>query len=178
VQAPALAQLLHLRRAATGSGASLMPVTGPELLSAIRASGARGVVVNAWASWCTPCREELPVQKSLALNLEARGLVFVLLSLDEPDSQPNALVLLQAMGLEQPSYVAEPPVSALKEALNPAWRGMIPATFLYDGAGRLRYFWGGPVYEHELLPKLEEFLAGTLQDGQAQFEISKGRTEP
>jgi hypothetical protein len=51
---------------------------------------------------------------------------------------------------------------------------MLPATFLYDAAGKLRYFWGGPAYEHEILPVIEGFLAGKTIDGEATFGLAPG----
>jgi len=40
--------------------------------------------INFWASWCAPCRAELPEMKEAASTLEQRGLVVVAVSLDEP----------------------------------------------------------------------------------------------
>jgi hypothetical protein len=54
---------------------------------------------------------------------------------------------------------------------------MIPATFLLDDQRKVRYFWGGPAYEHELLPIIEGFLAGREIDGQSNVSLSPGRTQ-
>lgn len=116
--------------------------------------------------------------RSLAVNLKSRGLEIVLVSVDEPESEASALAFLNQARIRLPTYVAERPLGAFKEALNPRWPGMVPATFLFDASGKLRYFWGGPIFEHEILPKIEAFFDGTLEDGEAQFEISKGRVEP
>lgn len=115
---------------------------------------------------------------ALAVNLKSRGLEVVLVSVDEPESEMNAIAFLNQLTIRVPTYVAERPLGLFKAAMNPRWPGMVPATFLYDGSGKLRYFWGGPIYEQELLPKLEAFFDGSLIDGEAQFEISKGRVAP
>ena len=55
---------------------------------------------------------------------------------------------------------------------------MIPASFLFDAAGKLRYFWAGEVYEKELLPIVEGFLAGKHIDGTSDFGNAPGATQP
>ena len=54
---------------------------------------------------------------------------------------------------------------------------MLPASFLFDKTGKLRYFWGGPVYEEELVEVVDQFLAGTLVDGAARFGLAPGKVE-
>ena len=60
-------------------------VDGATLLQKIRESGHRGVVVNAWASWCDPCREELPMLARVAPQLAAVDVPLWLVSVDDPD---------------------------------------------------------------------------------------------
>jgi thiol-disulfide isomerase/thioredoxin len=45
------------------------------------------VVVNFWATWCGPCQQELPRLSQLALELAARDVRFVAVSIDEPKDQ-------------------------------------------------------------------------------------------
>jgi thiol-disulfide isomerase/thioredoxin len=161
----------------TAAPAGLIPVTGPGLLARVRESGRAAVIVNAWASWCGPCRRELPMLVALKANLEPRGIGVELVSVDEPSSHEQAIAFLVEHGVELPSYVAERPLGSFKAALNPDWPGMLPASFLYDKTGKLRYFWGGPVYEEELVKVVDEFLAGTLMDGAARFGLAPGKVE-
>jgi len=141
----------------------------------IRASDAKFTLLNFWASWCGPCRQEFPMLIGLSANLEARGLRILFVSLDEPESIPVALEFAQENGLKLPIIVAERPISALKTAIHPGWPGMLPVSFLFDKAGTLKHYWGGPVLEHELLPVLEKALSGQDVSGETHFGLSRGK---
>jgi thiol-disulfide isomerase/thioredoxin len=147
------------------------------LLLAVRELGGRGTLVNAWASWCGPCKREMPMLLAVAENLRPRGVHVMLVSVDEPETRPQAVEFLSNHDAPLPSFVALRPLGAFKRALNPHWPGMLPATFLYDGQAKLRYFWGGPVYENELMPVVEQLLAGTLVEGEARFGLAPGKVE-
>jgi hypothetical protein len=54
---------------------------------------------------------------------------------------------------------------------------MIPVSFLFDATGKLRYFWPGEVYEKELVPIVEGFVAGRHIDGTANFGLAPGATQ-
>ena len=157
--------------------AELIPVSGDALIERVRQSKMKAVIVNAWASWCGPCRREMPMLVALKENLEPRGIGVEWVSVDEPASQGAAVAFLKQYGAALPSYVAERPLGPFKAALHPNWPGMLPASFLFDATGKLRYFWGGPAYEDELLAVVERFLAGTLVDGEARFGLAPGKRE-
>lgn len=163
--------------ASGGATAGLPVVDGPTLLEKIRASGQRGVVVNAWASWCDSCRHELPMLARVAPKLAALGVPIWLVSVDDPEGFPAAQALLAALHVELPTFAAAPPLADFKSALNPRWPGMIPVSFLFDGAGKLRYFWAGEVYEKELLPIVLGFAAGKAIDGVSDFGLAPGATQ-
>jgi len=151
---------------------------GPSLLQKIRSSGNKGVVVNAYASWCDPCQHELPMLGRVGAQLAAKGVPIWLVSVDDPDGFGAARALLETLHVELPSFGAAPPLQAFKLALNPKWPGMIPVSFLFDGTGKLRYFWAGEVYEKELVPVVEGFLAGKHIDGVSDFGTAPGATQP
>jgi thiol-disulfide isomerase/thioredoxin len=170
-----LAELVSAAPAA--SAAPLAIVDGATLLQKIKDSGHKGVVVNAWASWCDPCQHELPMLGRVGPTLAAKGVPVWLVSVDDPDGFNDAKSLLQRLQVDLPSFGAAPPLSAFKLALNPKWPGMIPVSFLFDATGKLRYFWAGEVYEKELVPVVEGFLAGKHIDGVSDFGTAPGATQ-
>jgi len=175
--ASASSEAVAVSSAPAPSRGTLTAISGGELLRQIRASGAKATIVNAWASWCGPCRREIPMLEAMAENLRHQGVSFVLVSVDEPEERPQAEAFLRDHNVTLQSYIAARPLEPFKTALNPRWPGMLPATFLYDGAAKLRYFLGGPAYESEILPIIEGFLAGKTIDGEANFGLAPGRVE-
>lgn len=161
--------------AALGPRAELLPsaglpaVSGPDLLQKVRESGKKGVIINIWASWCDPCRDELPMFARIAPKLEALGVPVWLVSVDDPEAYVAAQAMLESLHVSLPSYAAAPPLSDFKPALASSWRGAIPVSFLFDGTGKLRYSWPGEVFEEELMPIVHGFVAGKQIDGTANF---------
>jgi thiol-disulfide isomerase/thioredoxin len=97
-------------------------------------SGLRGrvVLLNLWASWCGPCRAEVPRLNRLAGELAAKGLVVLGLNSEELGSaELDARV--REMGIEFRVVV---PLTPLTGSLRPA--GGIPQTWLIDRQGRVR----------------------------------------
>src|SRR4051812_36558306 len=66
------------------ASALLKPITSQELLATIRALNSPLVLVNFWASWCEPCKQEFPSILALREKLAAQGLKVIFVSIDEP----------------------------------------------------------------------------------------------
>jgi thiol-disulfide isomerase/thioredoxin len=109
----------------------------------------RVLVVNFWATWCEPCREEFPNLVRLHNTYRSRGLSVVAISMDEPESRPAIEQFLKLQGANFRSYRQQfKDFEALVNSINPRWSGGIPATFLYDRQGRLVESWqGATTYE-------------------------------
>lgn len=91
----------------------------------------RAVLINYWASWCGPCREELPL---LVAGAPSAGLVLVPIALDNPD---EARAFLSAHPLPGPVPVESPgPADSSLRLGNRA--GVLPFSVLIDSQGRLR----------------------------------------
>jgi thiol-disulfide isomerase/thioredoxin len=104
----------------------------------------RVLLVNFWATWCDPCREEFPGIVRLYRNYRAQGLSVVAISMDEPESVPAIERFLKVQGGQFGSYRHHfRDFAALVDSISARWGGGIPATFLYDPRGRLVESWEG-----------------------------------
>lgn len=104
----------------------------------------RVLLVNFWATWCEPCREEFPAIVKLHLRYREQGLSVVAISMDEPESVSAIENFLRSQSAQFGSYRHNfNDFSALIDTVNPRWGGGIPATFLYDQRGQLVSSWQG-----------------------------------
>ena len=98
----------------------------------------RVVLVDFWATWCDPCRAEMPQLVRLAARYQARGLELATVSCDEPEQEAGAVAFLQKNGAPAPHYVKHATNDEkFIDAIDPKWSGALPALFLYDRQGRL-----------------------------------------
>lgn len=113
------------------------------------------VVVNLWATWCGPCREEMPLLDNFAKRYRERGVVLVGVSEDE---MKDAALVKQAMApFTYPALLAE-------DAEDNGFRAprVLPVTYVIDTAGVVRAkLWAGgtPVTEDNLRNAVEPLLA-------------------
>ncbi|MFZ0389832.1 MAG: TlpA disulfide reductase family protein [Calditrichia bacterium] len=102
----------------------------------------RALLINVWATWCVPCREEFPDLIRLAEEYKNRPLDLVALSADYPDEvESKAQPFLEKQPVNFPVYVQDfPTEEAFINYMNPEWSGALPATFIYDSTGVLQSF--------------------------------------
>lgn len=101
----------------------------------VRTERLRGdvIVVNVWATWCPPCRLEMPALEDVYRSRRDRGLKVLALSLDR--SNVDAVRrFVDEHGLTFPVAMATP---AMRRALGGVHA--VPTTFLIDRSGRLRH---------------------------------------
>jgi len=149
-------------------------IQGAELVRRIADSSAKATLVNAWASWCGPCRREFPMLKKVGAALKSKGVELVFITVDDEASYGKALEFAKEQGVSLPLLAASRPLGPFKRAMHPKWPGMLPATFLFDDTGKVRYFWPGEVFENELVPVVEGLLAGDDIDGYAHVGLQRG----
>lgn len=105
------------------------------------------VFVNLWASWCPPCRREMPSIEKLRNSVDSNKVVFVMLSLD--DNFDKAKTFIRRQKLSLPVYY---PAESLPALFNVQ---VIPTTFIFDEAGNLlQRIDGGDEYDSEAYRKL------------------------
>ena len=96
------------------------------------------LLVNFWATWCAPCRVEMPLLVQLERKHRSKGLRMVTVSCDEPEDQRKAGQFLAQHQAPQPAYLKRA-VEDEKfiDSVDGKWSGALPALFLYDRSGRL-----------------------------------------
>lgn len=90
-------------------------------------------VVNYWATWCAPCRDEMPAFSRLHDKYSHRGVQFVGISIDEPE---KIKAFLQATPVSYPLLVAGPGVLQATVDLGNGPQGL-PFTVVFDRGGRV-----------------------------------------
>jgi thiol-disulfide isomerase/thioredoxin len=100
----------------------------------VKLSGLRGkvVLVDFWASWCEPCKRELPLLAKMAPRLKAKGIEIVAVNID--DNPKNATDFLAAHGLKDLTVVAD----ADKTIVGKYEPATMPSSFVVDKAGVVR----------------------------------------
>ncbi len=154
-----LAAAIAASPAPSGALPELRPTTSAELREAVRRSGAPVTLVNAWATWCLPCREELPDLVRVAREMAPRGVRVVFLSCDFADDVPAAREFLARNGVTGLSFVKKDgPDQEFIDGLDPRWSGALPASFVFDAEGRVRDFWEGKADAARILERVRAIL--------------------
>ncbi len=109
------------------------------------------VVLNFWASWCIPCRAEMPYFEKVYQSYRERGVVFVGLAVqDDPGSARD---FLGAVGVTYPTGM---------DRRNEAASGYevvgLPTTVVITSQATVARRWNGPVSESELSAALDDLL--------------------
>ena len=112
------------------------------------------VLVNFWATWCVPCRDEMPSIERLRATLEGKPFVVLAVNLAEPESRIRKF--LEAVPVRFP-VLLDRDTQASK-----AWQArLLPVTYIVgpDGAIRYRYVgeldWSGPEARKAILGLLK-----------------------
>ncbi len=102
----------------------------PQALSQWRG---RVLVLNFWASWCAPCREEIPDFVALRAQYAAKGVEFVGIAVD---NQANVAQFMQRQAVNYPILIGEGAANNLARQLgNPS--GALPYTIVLDREGNI-----------------------------------------
>jgi thiol-disulfide isomerase/thioredoxin len=113
----------------------------------------RLLVVNFWATWCAPCREEMPAFTRLQARWSDRGVQFVGLARDEPAKVSR---FGRDLGINYPLWVGEDEVDELSRRLGNRL-GVLPYTVILDRQGRVLEKRVGPYTETALEGRLLEY---------------------
>ena len=161
----AAAALFFCALAAQGraADASLLKgeIDGKELSAAVAKQKGHVVLVNFWATWCVPCREEFPDFVRLEKAYRNRGLRVIGVSTDLAKDLPKIEKFLAAAPPDFPNYRKKSggDDQYFIESVDPKWGGELPFTVVYGKDGRkLRTLSGLQSY-----PDLEKVIQPLLK---------------
>lgn len=113
------------------------------------------VIVNLWASWCPPCRAEMPAIERVYADLKENGLVVLAVNTTYQDTEAAAAAFAEEFGLTFPIPMDRTGAVANRYQL----RGL-PSTFFIDRRGVIRsVVVGGPMAESLIRSKVQDLLA-------------------
>ncbi len=117
------------------------------------------VLVNFWATWCEPCRKEMPELSKMYNALKAKGLELVTISADEPEDEKAAIAFLDKAGIGDPAYLKQAKNDdKFINGIDAKWSGALPALILYDKTGKKVKVWIGETDLKQLEAEIRKLL--------------------
>ena len=120
----------------------------------VRLADSAGTVrlVDFWATWCAPCRTEIPMFRELRTAFPKEGFTLLTVAMDDPRDPIAPFV--KENGIDYPVLLGT-------EERQDAFGGVVgyPTKFLLDRDGKIRASWIGPVPRKVLEEKIRELLA-------------------
>ncbi len=141
-----------------GSSTHLQQATAQEVLNHVKNTPAQVTLLNIWATWCEPCKEEVPHLVQLLAKYKEQGFNLVLVSADHLSERESAQAFLLEHQVPPPSFIKGDQELDFISGLYPEWSGAIPATLIFNAQGEVVDFWQGDAsydeFEARILPHL------------------------
>ena len=139
--------------------ADLKPLDEAAFPKVVAAGRGKVLLVNFWATYCVPCRKEMPALVALHNRLAAKGFQLVTISADEPEQEPQAKSFLEKTKVPAPAYIKRAQDDdKFINSVDRKWSGALPLSILYDRKGSRARTWYGEVP----LKELEDAVARLL----------------
>ena len=137
---------------------TVVPIDTDGLKGLLAKEKSKPLLVNFWATWCDPCRDEFPDLVKIDNEYRPKSLDFVTVSLDDASELKTGVPkFLATMKAVMPAYwlSANDPEPAIN-AIDPKWTGSLPATFLYNEKGEVIFKHFGRIDAAELRAAIDK----------------------
>jgi thiol-disulfide isomerase/thioredoxin len=137
----------------------LQPLDEVAYAKTVAAKKGKVLLVNFWATWCEPCRKEMPELAKMAASLKAKGFELVTISADEPEDEKAAIAFLVKAGIPDPAYLKRVKNDdKFIGSIDPKWSGALPALILHDKTGKKVKTWVGETDLKALQSEINKLL--------------------
>ncbi len=112
------------------------------------------LVVNFWATWCPPCRKEIPEFISLQKTFGEKGLQFIGIAIE---AQAPVQEFAQSFGVNYPILIAGDD-GIVQSLVFGNWAGGLPFTVIIDRQGQIRHRQAGEMSREQILEQIKPLL--------------------
>ena len=107
------------------------------LLKAVSAHKGKVVVIDVWATFCVPCKEKFPHMVKLANEFRDKGVVFISVTIDEPEDKDKALAFLKKNDAWFQNFIIEDKDRSEKAGDEKLYHSAPPVVHVFDRDGKL-----------------------------------------
>jgi thiol-disulfide isomerase/thioredoxin len=130
------AALFLAARALAADEVKVQDVNLDGLLKAVEAHKGKVVVIDVWANFCVPCKEKFPHMVQLANQYRDKGVVFISLTIDDPEDRDKALGFLQRNNAWFENYFLKDPDKNEKLGDAKLYHSAPPIVHVWDQSGK------------------------------------------
>lgn len=124
------------------------------------------LLVNFWATWCEPCRDEYPMLNELAKQYGPKGLQVVGVSMDDDGDMILVRRFLARYKPVFPNYRKKPgDEAAFRQSVLSGWGGTMPVSIFYAGDGRIVLNFMGEKSREQYEQAIQNLLGGGGSSG-------------
>ncbi|HJZ93738.1 MAG TPA: TlpA disulfide reductase family protein [Gemmataceae bacterium] len=131
-----LSALILAAPALAADEVKLQPVNLDGLLKAVAEHKGKVVVIDVWATFCVPCKEKFPHMVELANKHAKDGVVFISLTVDEPEDKDKALDFLKKNKATFQNFILEDKDKSEKEGDAKLYHSLPPIVHVFDREGK------------------------------------------
>ncbi|MER3474710.1 MAG: hypothetical protein C4335_11915 [Armatimonadota bacterium] len=119
------------------SAAKVPQIDGSGIKKELAKRKGKVVVLNLWATWCAPCRQEFPALVKLYNKYRTQGVDVIVVSVDTIEEQSQVAEFLRQHKAKMPAFIKKPGDSEkFINAIDREWPGAVPYTVVYDRTGK------------------------------------------